>query len=205
MVQIVLTGASGDLGATLLAPLQQATGRGGRLICTYHKKPPPPTLDCTWVQWSLSHPDTLVGEVDVEEPIILLHLACTVSNRLHEVLQSDVQGTRRLYDCLAERMRAPFCFVFASSVEATSTSNYGLGKRVLEEYLRDQCTPPHRTLSIRVPRIRRVNSDAGMDRQAFAQTWLRLSGISSALAGPEMWHARFGLGESLDFEGQRCE
>jgi uncharacterized protein len=111
-IRVLVTGASGPIGAALLPSLQ---GRGDEVVRLVRG----PASGRDQIQWDPSQPvapDTVSGFYAV------IHLAGeTIAGRWTEakkrrILDSRVQGTRNLAEALAKATAAPRVFVSASAV-----------------------------------------------------------------------------------------
>ncbi len=171
LVRVALTGATGTLGKLLLPELQQSPEFD--LLAGWHLRPPTPD-SVRWTPFDLASPEPFLEKALAAcDSLVLLHFACTVSNRYREVLSIDCHGAERIIDSLDSSSVSAWV-IFASSIEATETSPYGMGKGYIEQVLHDRERPDFRLTSVRLPVVgRRSRVPDAMAPQEFAEAFFR--------------------------------
>jgi nucleoside-diphosphate-sugar epimerase len=159
---VLITGATGNLGRSVLSELVTRPRPDVQLFATYHRQP---TLTCfvesavKWLQYDLRGPPVFLAALPSTVPLLTLHFACSCTRSMNTAFPVDCLGTFRLIDGI--KSRAPCAtnmFIFASSIAAEwATDDYGVAKRYIEDELFARAQGRFRAISVRVPVVQNDN------------------------------------------------
>ena len=154
MVQVLITGASGYLGTLLIRDLKDLPSEVNLILTYYRHRISYQHLNSIVVQFDLNSPTSILSHLDPNSPLLVIHLACSVSNDIGKAYRIDYLGTEKLIASINSVMLNNTYFIFASSEAVLKPDNYGLVKEMVEKLLESNCSSGFYSKSIRIPFIR---------------------------------------------------
>jgi hypothetical protein len=148
------------------------------LYATWHRYPADGGIAVAkpqWLRFALETPEEITSFLPRDVPLAVLHFACTLSNAMRRVLQTDCFGTERFVRELKRAISAPIWFVFASSIDAERNDlSYGLGKAYVENSLVGAAEGRFVVTNVRIPAVQGLGSVRWhVAATAFALAFLR--------------------------------